>query len=927
MRRISPIFVVIAILGWACAGAKADFGLGEFSVSFRNADGSPVTQAGSHPYEMDTTFRLATHGEGEKTVPDQELRSMRIALPVGFVGNVTATPRCSMVQFKTRDEEPGHEAATMCPDSAAVGVVSAALFDSAPDSGGVGVVYNLEPAAGYVAALGFSVAVVPVTIELRIDPEAPNEVIAEVTNLSQAGLTASSLELWGEPSDPSHDPYRGRCLKLNGNFAPGEFSSLGNCPTSATAPFLTMPRSCAGAGISTYAAVSWNGATASGSTVTPTPTGCNRLGLTTSVSATPSTRAAGSSSGLAFGLGVEDAGLSSAGALAGSDIKDVSVTLPEGFVVNPSLATGLAACSETELAEETPTGAPGSGCPQAAKIGTVEVETPLLGEMLEGSIYAATPYRNLAGNSLFAAYIVIKDPKLGVLVRQPVRIDLDPATGRLVASSESLPQLPFSRFQLNFRGGERGPLTTPAGCGAYATVAEMTPWSGGPAVVDRSTFSLTTGAGSTQCPSGPPPLVTHFEAGTVSPLAGAYSPFVLNLDRPIGTAQLRSIETTLPEGVLARLKGVTECGEDEIATAAARERPEAGHLELAAPSCPPSSEVGSVTVGAGSGTPTVVGGRAYLAGPYKGAPLSLVMVVPAIAGPFDLGSVMVRNALEVDPFTARVTAVSDPLPSILQGVPLDLRSIAIDLDRPDFTLNPTSCDPSAVSGFATSSLGQVAPLSDRFQVGGCGGLSFAPGLSLSLAGATKRAGHPALKAVVSFPKGGSVANIGRAQVSLPHSEFLDQGNLNKVCGQADLHAGTCPKRSIYGRAVAWSPLLEKPLRGPVYLAVGFGYKLPALVAELKGQIRVLLKGRISTDKAGGIRTTFASVPDAPISRFILEMRGGRKYGLLENSADICAGPQRLTVRFDAQNGKEAILHPRIARSCHAGRPRVRRSAG
>ncbi|HTT94976.1 MAG TPA: hypothetical protein VMF55_09900 [Solirubrobacterales bacterium] len=917
MKKLIPLLSVLALVAAFCGTARADFGLSQFEVSLRNRDGSPATQAGSHPYAMDTLFRLNAHAEGH--VADQELRTLTMRLPVGVVGNVTSQPTCSAVAFRTKQVVPGHEAPTSCPDSAAVGAASAYLFGST-ESAAVGAVYNLDPPPGKVAALGFQIAAVPVVIDLGIDPVRPNEVVATVSNVAQSALLASFVEIWGEPGDPSHDPYRGRCIDLNSSVTLGDFRSLGSCPTSATAPFLTMPRSC-GPGVATYSALSWPGELASGSAELAATTGCNRLGFAPSITAAPTIRAAGSSSGLDFGLGAETQGLTSTGALAPTDIKDVAVTLPEGFVANPSLAEGLAACGEDQLARETAAGAPGSGCPEAAKIGTVEVETPLLGETLQGEIYTATPYRNLAGDSLLAAYVVIKDPELGLLVTQAVKISPDPATGRIVATAEALPQLPFSRFRLHFRGGERGPLTTPPSCGAYRTEAVLTPWSGGPSVTSDSSFEVTTGPAGGSCPSAPAALAPTFEAGTVSPLAGTFSPFVLRLERSAGSARLSSLETTLPEGVLAKLRGATECPEAQIAAARARELPQAGQAELAAPSCPSSSEVGSVTVGAGSGAQTRVSGRAYLAGPYKGAPLSLVVVTPAVTGPFDLGTVVVRNALYVDPFSARVRAVSDPLPSILQGIPLDLRSISIDLTRPQFTLNPTSCEPSSVSGSVGSPFGQVVALGDRFQVGGCGGLGFTPKLALSLTGATKRTGHPALKAVVTFPDAGSSANVSRAQVSLPHSEFLDQRNLDKVCGQADLYAGTCPKRSIYGQATAWSPLLDKPLRGPVYLGVGFGYKLPALVAELDGQIRVLLKGRIDTDRAGGIRTTFASVPDAPISRFVLQMRGGRKYGLLENSTDICAAAQRPTARFEGHNGKGETLRPRISKKCGAAKGR------
>ena len=262
----------------------------------------------------------------------------------------------------------------------------------------------------------------------------------------------------------------------------------------------------------------------------------------------------------------------------------------------------------------------------------------------------------------------------------------------------------------------------------------------------------------------------------------------------------------------------------------------------------------------------------------------MAIVTPAVAGPFDLGDVVTRVALNVEPFSARIHAISDPLPTILQGIPLDVRSITLNLSRPGFTLNPTSCEPMALTGTATSTTGADASLSSRFQVGNCGSLRFKPKLKLSLKGPTKRAGHPALKAVVTYPSKGAYANIARAQVGLPHSEFLDQNNLNLVCTQALLLAGNCPAKSIYGHAKAWTPLLDKPLEGPVYLGVGFGYKLPALVADLNGQVRILLKGKVDTTKHHGTRNTFEAVPDATAGLEIRpEMKGGKKYGLLENS--------------------------------------------
>ena len=451
----------------------------------------------------------------------------------------------------------------------------------------------------------------------------------------------------------------------------------------------------------------------------------------------------------------------------------------------------------------------------------------------------------------------------------------------------------------------------------------MTPWSApeAPSAAPTDSFAIATAAaGSGPCPASEAaaPNSPFFEAGTVTPTAAAYSPFVLRLTRPDGSQGLAGLTATLPQGLVGKLAGIPYCTEAQIALARSREAPELGASELASPACPAASALGTVTVGAGAGpTPLYVEGRAYLAGPYKGAPLSLVISTPAIAGPFDLGEVVVRAALRVDPTTAQIEAVADPLPQIIQGIPLDLRSLAVNLDRPGFTLNPTSCETKQISATATSPSGAAAPLQNRFQVGGCGALGFKPKLKLSLKGSTQRNGHPALRAVVTVPKKGSFANIAKAQVGLPHSEFLDQSNIGAVCTQPQLKADACPKKAIYGRAKAWTPLLDKPLEGPVYLGVGFGHKLPDLVADLNGQIRILLHGKVDTDKQEGIRNTFETVPDAPVSKFILEMKGGKK-GLIVNSTDICKGTHKAEVDFKAQNGKTKSFKAPIATSCGGG---------
>jgi hypothetical protein len=619
--------------------------------------------------------------------------------------------------------------------------------------------------------------------------------------------------------------------------------------------------------------------------------------------------------------------------LATANLRNAVVTLPPGLTVNPSSAAGLEGCTAGQFGLTTPVGTspihttPGPAqCPDAAKIGSVEVDTPLLDHPLPGGVYLAKPYEN-PFDSLLAIYIAVYDPPSGIVVKLAGHVALGPE-GQLITTFDENPQLPFEDFKLDFFNGPRAALKTPATCGNYESTSTLTPWSApetGPPATPHDSYDITQAPGGGPCPAsqGARPNSPSFQAGTESPLAGAYSPFVLNLRREDGSQNFESLTVTPPPGLLGKLAGIPYCPHVALAAAASK----TGAEEQAAASCPAASEVGSVDVGAGAGpAPFHTSGRAYLAGSYKGAPLSLAIVTPAVAGPYDLGTVVVRSALEVNPETAQITVKSDPIPTELKGIPLDVRSIAVKIDRPSFTLNPTNCEAKSVAGTLTSSTGSTVPLLNRFQVGECRRLKFEPKLKLSLEGATKRGGHPALNAVVTYPKKGAYADIAGAQVNLPHSEFLDQGSLSNTCTRPLLAAGNCPASTVYGKAKAWTPLLDKPLEGPVYLVGGFGYKLPALVAELNGQIRVLLVGKVDTGPNKGIRNTFEAVPDAPVERFTLVLKGGPKYGLLENSENLCKKPQRLSAKFTAQNGLVDQFHPLIANDCEKKRKKSRKTS-
>jgi len=919
LKRFGWILILAALCASVLApAANAAFGIEKFDLSFTNADGSVATQAGSHPFAVTNEIKFNTTtlpGYGE--TPDGAVRNLDVNLPPGLVGRPSSAQRCSSADFINYNQE---DKIPKCSNSSVVGLVVIKLhwnpvqrdYLNAP-------VYNLTPPPGVVQKLGFIAQGVPVTIEFTVNQKPPYNVVARLRNIAQPlAIFSSKLVIWGNPASPAHDTERGACLNASEVFPDDTIHTRGGlCPSGAAEePYVTLPAVCDAPPSTEYVADSWQGEVFGPATFTGgTLAGCGKLGFSPSIAVSSTTQVGQSPSGLDFNLSVADEGLTSPTGLAQSPIRRTEVTLPEGMTVNASVVDGLGACSPADLDRETLVSSPGAGCPESSKIGTVDVETPLLEEPIKGNLYVAKPYDNEFG-SLLGVYLVIKNPKLGVIVKQALKITADQRTGQLTAVADNIPQLPFSHFKLNFQGGARGPLTTPTGCGSYETKAVLFPWSGGPAVTSTEAFQITVSGAGGGC--GPGPFKPSFEAGTVTPLAGTHSPFVLNLSRDPGSQRIASIDTTLPEGLLGKLAGLAECSEAQIAAARARSNPNQGALEIAAPSCPAASEVGKVDVGAGSGSLTYVQGRAYLAGPYRGAPLSLVIVTPAVAGPFDLGAVVVRNALYVDPTTAQIHAISDPLPSILEGIPLDIRAISVTLNRPNFTLNPTSCDPMAVLGGAASLQGQSVSLTDRFQVGGCNGLAFAPKLALSLTGQTKRTGNPGLKAVLTQPKG--QANIGKVSVTLPRSQFIDNRHINNPCTRPQFNDGRCPPKSVLGRARAYTPLLDKPLQGKVYFRSNGGDRqLPDLVVALRGQIDVNLVGfidsvRVKGSEASRVRSTFALVPDAPVSKVILELSGGKK-GLLQNSVNLCKGRFIASVKMTGQNNKAHNLNQVLKTKC------------
>jgi hypothetical protein len=884
------------------------------------SEGGVAPLAGEHPFM--TTFGLETPSakiEGVAPIPWPALRGSAFELPEGLVVNPVATPkRCSFDELNGGGRIPIRS----CDPESQVGEVTVGLSGI---RGGVTLtepLYNLIPPPGVPAELGFELETVAVTILGGLSGSF-HLTARSGEILSRFGNNQIEVTLWGVPSDPRHDTHReGQGCQGQGRDKSKRYVGCPSAPSRA--PFVTMPAFCGTPPIFGATVTTWRGdelfrrqQMTSADEQPLSLTGCNQLAFEPTIESRASTNAAETASGLEFTIHQpQDESLKGR---ATAPLRDATVTLPEGMSLNPAAANGLSGCSEEQMGYAPEEGkirfaTTPQSCPSSSKVGTIQASTPLLEDPISGGVYVAKPFDNPFG-SLLAIYLAIEDEESGIVAKLAGKVEPDPATGQLRTTFTDNPELPISDIKLQFFNGVRGVLTTPLTCGDKTTTTTLTPWSSPEGADAHPTGSFRTEVGC-QASEAAAPKTVSFTAGTESPLAGAYSPFVLRLARPDGSQHISGVETTLPEGLLGRAAGVPYCPESGIAQAIAREAPEMGKLEQGSPSCPSASEVGTVNVTAGSGiAPIPVSGRVYWAGPYKGAPLSVVVIVPAVAGPFDLGTVVDRVALYVGEYDARIHAVADPLPTIRDGIPLDVRSIELKLDRPNFTLNPTSCEAMAIEGSVSTQAGQSAALKNSFQVGECGRLAFKPKLALSLKGQTKRTGHPALKAVVTYPKGGAYANIAKASVSLPHSEFLDQGNIGKACTKPVLAARGCPASSIYGTAKAWSPLLEKPVEGPVYLVGGYGYKLPALVAELDGQIRILLVGKVDTGKTKGIRNTFEAVPDAPVEKFVLEMKGGKKFGLLENSEDICKKKQTAETAFTAQNGKVLEVETDIANSC------------
>ena len=692
------------------------------------------------------------------------------------------------------------------------------------------------------------------------------------------------------------------------------------CPTETGAqsslppiPYLENPTQCGVPLITSVDVQYYSGETVSADAPWPATTGCDQLAFNPSLTANPTTTQqpgqpngtiqADAASGLDVDLTVPQT--QSPSTPAPSEIRGATVTLPEGFSINPNAADGKVTCSDQEGAFGTRAGAT---CPEHAKVGTVDLDSSALPQPISGAIYLGDPQ---PGNKY---RIFLTADGFGTHVKIAGNVDPDPQTGRIEVSFTELPQAPFQEFDLHFFGSERGLLATPTQCGTYPVESEFVPWDENLTIRhSTSFFTVTSGPNGEPCPGAVRPFNPQVTAGSMNSTAGRYAPFVFAVSRRDGDQNLTAVNVSTPPGFLASLRGVSYCPESALATLGNPTYP--GRNEQAAPACPASSQIGTASSTEGAGThPLSTPGNVYLAGPYRGAQMSLVVVVPAVSGPYDLGNVIVRAAIYIDPATAKISTISDPIPTILEGILLRLRSIQINLNRPNFTLNPTNCDPFSVDTLVFGDQGGRSSASSHFQVSSCPDLGFAPHLGLKLTGSMKRRGHPALKTTVTAAPG--EANIRRAVVTMPKTELLENAHIRTTCTQVQFNQDACPSSAVYGTATAVTPLLDNPLTGPVYLRAS-GNRLPDLVADLQGQIEIVLDGQIDTAKNGGLRARFNTVPDAPITSFVLALDGGKK-GLLINSANLCEAQPKASVTLVGQNGVENSGPQRLQTGCGSG---------
>jgi hypothetical protein len=887
------------------------------------------TQAGAHP---DLSVSIAWNTENLQGTTIDNAKNTRYVLPAGFAGDLVDTPACQPSQFLEEN----------CPIPTQVGITTVTLHQiPGMEVARILPVFNLEPEPGEVAKIGFNVGQFFIVANVSVRPGGgPGEYGLQTTfyNLNAGSLSEldnDSLTLWGVPAAKIHDR-----LRNTGQDSAGSFGASSN---GVEAPYLSNPTACGAPGTELHADFSLTSWQKPLESENPTVTelglgrmvGCDRLGMEPKLTAEATTDKADAASGLDLNINVPQTYNNPEG-LATSTLEKQVVTLPEGMTVNPSAGAGLADCTPAQYAEEGVQYVEGQGCPKESKLGEVEFVTPSLSEHVKGSVFLAQPAPfGEAGhnpfNSLLALYVVARIPNRGVLAKFPGEVQANPVTGQLVTTFDTsngsepgggLPPLPFSMFTFKFNQGAGAPLVTPNACGLYTITTEMTPYSdveGLPLTPPIPPFPISSSFNGGACPSGGvPPFKPQVVSGTENNVAGSYSPFYLRLVREDGEQELTKFTSIFPPGLTGNLSGVEKCPEADIEAA----RRKTGAEELEHPSCPAGSEIGHTLVGAGVGSQLAQApGKIYLAGEYHGSALSVVSITAAKVGPFDLGTVVIRFALSINPLTAQVEingANSDPIPHIIKGIVVHVRDIRAYIDRNKFILNPTTCNRSSIAETITGAGANPAIPADQmtvaatapFQAADCANLKFAPTFKVSTSGKTSRTKGASLTAKLTYPANaiGTQSDIKYVKVDLPRQLPSRLTTLQKACTSAQFSANPagCPAASRVGQAKAVTPILPVPLEGPAYFVSYGGAKFPELVVVLQGYgFTIDLHGETFINKAGITSSTFPAIPDEPVGSFELTLPEGPDSALAANG-NLCTTKLAMPTAFTGQNGD--VIH-------------------
>ena len=875
-RRITSVACVAAltILGVAAAPASAEIGLKpgtDFVAELLDQNGDPQTQAGSHPDRFITDFQLATVDLNGSEVPDEKIKDIVVELPAGLAGSANGAPVCSNEQFGT-----GFGAT--CPADTMVGIAELNLSLFGPPTIQTFAVFNLEPGPNQAARFGWKVLIPPVNVISSVRGESDYGLNSSIANTNQAaGLYGSRLTLFGVPADHNKNSVDPTSPDWN-QPGSGPRKWLLRMPTSCPTDPMTVKLK-----INSFEDPS---DVKEFDTTVPAPTGCEKVPFEPTVSVEPKSHRADSPSGYDIHIRLPQS--DNPAVLGTADLKSAVVTLPPGVSISPAAAGGLASCTDAQFGAGTKNP---MNCPDASKVGTVDIETPSLPKPLVGGLYLG---QQQPGDTF---RLFLHAERSGVVLRVKGSVQADPNTGQLTTVFNDNPELPFSDLHLSFFGGPHAVLTNPSSCGAKTATAELTAHSG---EVENTSYHYAIDQAANGGPCGALPFAPSLFAGSTNPIAGAFSPFVLRVGRDDGQQELSTLKVDLPPGFTAQVAGVPLC-------------PDAN---AAAGTCGADSRVGSVVVGAGAGSsPVDVPGTAYLGGPYKGAPFSLVFVVPARVGPIDLGTVVVRAAIQVDTRDAHLTVLADPLPTIVGGVPLRMRTLTVRIDRDNFAINPTSCAEKSVMAAVGSTAGGSATPQSRYQVADCASLRFTPRMRLQLTGRNqlRRGRHPGLLA--RLRQGPGQAHLRAVGVTLPQGVSLDIDTLPDPCTREQLAALSCPDSAQVGTSRAVTPLLDAPLSGPVYLvAAGPGASLPGLAAILRGQITIVIEGVTSFTRRG-LTSRFGLIPDVPLSRFTLRLGGGSDGILAPTRANLCTGSLRGRLVLRGQNGGKRSSRPKFAAPC------------